>query len=164
MNHRILVVAAQLVLGTLLLVCLYTDAATASISDAYAPGIAAFRLRLHPLWLIACLVAAPMAVKVVSPMAWRDTSRLTDRLAFTALVVSAAFLIGLAAAHVAGLHCTTPAPAPPRELVTMLRHSLGCPAFSNRSYSAPFLAAGISFAIVLVGRRTKHGGLQDDEI
>ena len=157
MNHRILLGGAQVILATLLVVCLYVYSATASISDEYAPGISAFRLRLHPLLLIGCLVVVPMVIGLLGPTAWGGAIHLTDRLAFTAFVVSTVFLIGLLAADAAGVRCVAAPPAPPRELVTMLRHSLGCPEFSNRSYSAPLWTAGISLASVFVSRRTQTG-------
>ena len=140
-------------LGIVLAVCLYVYSATASIPDEYSPGIAAFRLRMHPLFLIACFVVLPMVVSLVSPTAWRNAGHVTDRLAFTAFVVSIAFLIGLVAAQAAGVRCPVAPPAPPRELVTMLRHSLGCPEFSARSYTAPLLTASISLACLFVSRR-----------
>jgi len=157
MSHRILLGAAQVGLGIVLVVCLYVNSATASISDEYSPGISAFRLRMHPLVLIGCFVVVPMVIGLLAPTAWRGASQLTDRLAFTAFVVSAGFLIGLAVADLTGVHCRAAPPAPPRELVTMLRHSLGCPEFSNRSYGTPFWTASISLASLLVSRRTRKG-------
>jgi hypothetical protein len=157
MHHRILPGAAQAVLGTVLAVCLYISSATASISEEYLPGISAFRFRLHPLLLIGCFVVVPLVMGLLSPTAWRSASQFADRLAFTAFVVSSAFLIGLVVADVAGVHCMMPAPQPPREFVTMLRHSLGCPEFSNRSYGGPFLTATISLVIVFLSRRTQNG-------
>jgi hypothetical protein len=156
-NHRFLLGAAHVVLGILLVVCLYVYSATASISDEYSPGISAFRLRLHPLLLIGCLIVVPMVVGWLGPPAWRATSQLTDRLAVTAFVVSTVFLLGLVVAALAGVHCLAAPPAPPRELVTMLRHALGCPEFSNRSFSAPLWAASVSLAIVFISRRTQKG-------
>jgi len=156
MNHRVLLGAAQVALGTVLMVCLYVNSATASISDEYVPGISAFRLRMHPLVLIGCFVVVPMVVGLFAPTAWPAASQLTDRLALTAFVLSTGFLIGLAAANLGGVHCRAAPPAPPRELVTMLRHSLGCPEFSNRSYAAPFWTASISLASLLVSRRMRN--------
>jgi hypothetical protein len=163
MSHRILLGAAQLALGTVLVLCLYVYSATASISDEYSPGISAFRFRLHPLLLIGCFVVAPMVVGLLGPTAWRSASQLADRLALTAFIVSTVFLIGLVVADVAGVRCRAAPPAPPRELVTMLRHSLRCPEFSNHSYSAPFWTAGISLAMVFVSRRTQNRGTTGDD-
>jgi len=158
MHQRIVLGAAQAVLGIVLGVCLYVYSATASIPDEYAPGIAAFRLRMHPLFLIACFVVLPMVVALVSPAAWRNARHVTDRLAFTAFAVSIVFLIAVVAAQAAGVQCAMAPPAPPRELVIMLRHSLGCPEFSAWSYAAPLLTASISLACVFVSRRPQSDG------
>jgi hypothetical protein len=65
-------------------------------------------------------------------------------------------LIGLFIANVVGVHCMAAPPEPPRELVSMLRHALRCPQFSNRSYGAPFWTATVSLAMAFVSRRARN--------
>jgi hypothetical protein len=158
MRNRILLGVAQVALGIILVLCLYVHSATASISDEYSPGISAFRLRMHPLLLIGCFIGVPMVVGLLDPTGWRSASQWAARLATTAFVVSIVFLIGLVVADVVvGVHCMASPPEPPRELMSMLRHALGCPQFSSHSYGAPFWAASVSLAMAFVSRRAQNG-------
>jgi hypothetical protein len=151
---RVLVLVLQALLAIVLVSSLYLFAATASIGDGYQPGISAFRLRLHPVLTVLMFAGCPLAAGLLGSAAWRAAARVGARLAATALVISVAFVAGLAVAELAGLHCTASPPLE-RELEVTLRHSLRCPEFSNRSYTMPSFAGLTSLVLVFIARRAR---------
>jgi hypothetical protein len=154
MARRALIIGLRGLLAIVLAASLYLFAATASIGDAYQPGISMFRLRLHPVLTVLVFAGCPLAAGLLGSAGWRVAAYAGARLAMTALIVSAAFVAVLATAEIAGLQCRTPPPVE-RVLDATLRHALRCPEFSNRSFTTPLVTGLVSLALVLVSRRAR---------
>ena len=153
---RVLVIALHVLLAIVLAASLYLFAATASINEAYQPGISAFRLRLHPVLTVLVFAGCPLAAGLLGSSEWRAAARIGAGLARTALLISAVFLAAVAMAELAGLQCRTPPPVE-RRLEATLRHALRCPEFSNRSLATPVFTGLTSLALVFIARRARPG-------
>lgn len=132
---------------------LYAQAATASLTDAYQPGMERLRWLTRPGWLLLGLLA----------LAWlRPQARLASQL--VCICAGAALLCAALAAWLVwldapGRAANTWLPPQARNLGTVLHTALWTPSFSNRSLGATLgnaIWALAACALAERSRRKKH--------
>jgi hypothetical protein len=129
-------------------------AATASVGESYQPGIGDVLLRFGPNVIVLMVVGTPLAATFV-PQIRAAASQMAQTMARIALATAATVLFGLLALEWLA-PCRAPRP-PNRDLRSTLEHSLLCPELSNRSYSVPIFAGGLSGLFLWAANRRKGG-------
>jgi len=145
-------ITADAIVAIVLVAELYLTAATASIGEAYQPGISTLRAPLNPLIFLVIFAGVPLILALTLPRHRFALIKFSARVSRTGVVVCVIAFALLLILPTIDVQCRE-APPPIRELRTTLWHSLTCPSFSGRSAAVALYAGALSTLIFLCARR-----------